>query len=741
MLISASKPARRLASPVITGLLITLAACSGDSGSSTAGLTAPTSPQVASIDVSPAQAALQVDSTVQLSATARDAQGNVMSGISFAWKVDNDSVATVDHNGVVTGQAPGDARVTASADNVVGTGQLKVRSGVTVVADSTQLSLVSDSAERAAGLYRFQVVQGSPPAIKEGDILVGGQDGGFLRRVTSVSTSGNIVTAQTVQAALADAVQDDSFQTQVSLGPGTTTPSAQSAAGVVWGRPRLVSKARGVSISDGGLSLDGLVLIDGQVCSASGSDCADVSLSLPSGEVAFTPEVDVGGKIGFYSIDEFHAIASGDLSYDLTMALTASGTFQAKGETPPLAEFEQPFVVPASPAGGLPIFGFVRLEFKAGYTASAGVAGTISSGFKSSFGLKVGEEYQEGAWNQVFDPTSSFTALPISGSLSGTASVRIYIQPEIDVILYGVAGPFVYAEPYLQGDATLDQTCATYALTAGLDAGVGGEVDILSTTLLRYEEEFDVAERSIGSGQLGCAVRTARIYASSGEGTGSPPSDLWIVPPWSGGVDTLVARVKAADGSEPVITDLARAPDGSLWGTSFNRLWRIDSLTAQATPVMTYGSVSDVNALAFDANGGLFAATLGGSLVKIDLQQKQDNVIGPLGSQYQSWGDLVFGPDGTLYAMVLTTGGKGILVSVDPSTGSATPISGSDVGFDNVWGLAFVGNTLYGLTADPSSGQGALITIDTTTGIGTFVRPLQFSAFGAGASAARGAGG
>ena len=78
---------------------------------------------------------------------------------------------------------------------------------------------------------------------------------------------------------------------------------------------------------------------------------------------------------------------------------------------------------------------------------------------------------------------------------------------------------------------------------------------------------------------------TGRIYASSGQIAfgASGPSDLWIVPPYAAGKDTLVARIKTAAGQQPVITDLARAPNGQLWAMSFDDLYRLDSATGVVT--------------------------------------------------------------------------------------------------------------------------------------------------------------
>lgn len=235
-------------------------------------------------------------------------------------------------------------------------------------------------------------------------------------------------------------------------------------------------------------------------------------------------------------------------------------------------------------------------------------------------------------------------------------------------------------------------------------------------------------------------VAPARIFAASGTGTSYPPSDLYVVSVSAGGADSLVGRIRTSSGSEPVITDVARSPDGSLWGISFTRLYRLDTLTAIATEVGSSSlGLQSANALGFDSDANLYGATgFIGRLLRIDTVTGRATVVGSFGSGFTSWGDIAFAPDGTLFATVKVTGEAGTLVTVDPTNGEARYVSqGTAIGFGNVWGLAFVGPTLYGLTTDVESGKGQLIVIDTNEGTGTLVRELDFNAFGAGLAGGR----
>ena len=222
------------------------------------------------------------------------------------------------------------------------------------------------------------------------------------------------------------------------------------------------------------------------------------------------------------------------------------------------------------------------------------------------------------------------------------------------------------------------------------------------------------------------------IYAESGVVSwwagSSGPSDLYLVSPPASGSDTLIGTIQTADGSQPVITDIALSPSGSLYGCSFDTLYLIDQSTAIATPIGS--GLPSTNALAFDASGQLFGATTSGAFLQIDTNTGGATTVGYYGSGYVASGDLAFAPDGTLYATVTAPGvANDVLVTVDPATGTATRVDpNSDIGWADVYGLAFDGTQLLGLTA---ASPGALIEINTQTGNGTFIRNLTFCAFGA----------
>ena len=114
---------------VATGLTIgttsiTASTTTGTSSSPTtvtsAAVTLTVTATVASITISPASATVAVGGTQQFTATAKDAGGNVISGVVFAWFSSNAGIATIDGNGLAKGvtASPNPVTIQASANGV-----------------------------------------------------------------------------------------------------------------------------------------------------------------------------------------------------------------------------------------------------------------------------------------------------------------------------------------------------------------------------------------------------------------------------------------------------------------------------------------------------------------------------------------------------------------------------------------------------------------------------------------------
>ncbi len=126
----------------------------------TASVTMITQALAVRVKVSPDPLNLEPSDVAPLTATAYDADGNILIGATFEWAGDNDAVAPVDENGKVTAHTDGDAHVTAleTRSGKFGTALVQVRSRVanSVVVDPAERTLYPPSeptAQMSATVY------------------------------------------------------------------------------------------------------------------------------------------------------------------------------------------------------------------------------------------------------------------------------------------------------------------------------------------------------------------------------------------------------------------------------------------------------------------------------------------------------------------------------------------------------------------------------------------------------------
>lgn len=123
---------------------ISLAGCGG--GSSTAGDPFVRS-SVSTISILPATSSMQIGSTEQLQATARDQNGNVVAGASFVFS-GSSAVATVSATGLVKAVSAGTATITVSSEGISASASINV---VPVTPVLTQISVSPSTASIEAG--------------------------------------------------------------------------------------------------------------------------------------------------------------------------------------------------------------------------------------------------------------------------------------------------------------------------------------------------------------------------------------------------------------------------------------------------------------------------------------------------------------------------------------------------------------------------------------------------------------
>jgi uncharacterized protein YjdB len=192
---------------VAAGSATITATCAGKSGTAGVTVTA-TPPVVTTVTVAPSTASVVAGATTPLTATVRDAQGNVMTGQTIVWSTNNAAAATVNSNGVVTGVAAGSATITATCAGKTGS------SAVTVTAPPPPVVTTVTVAPSTASI----VVGATAPLI-----------------ATVRDALGNVMTGQTIvwstNNAAAATVNSSGVVTGVAAGSATITATCAGKAG------------------------------------------------------------------------------------------------------------------------------------------------------------------------------------------------------------------------------------------------------------------------------------------------------------------------------------------------------------------------------------------------------------------------------------------------------------------------------------------------------------------------------
>lgn len=191
------------------------AACSGDSSGP---------PAVASVDVSAPASDLQVGGTLQLTATAKDAKGNALTGRTISWASVSPAIATVSSSGVVTGVTAGSATITATIEGKSGSQTVNVlpppvasvsvtvASGTLQVGQKTQATAVTRDANNNTLTGRTISWSSSNP------------------QIASVSTSGEVTALTAGSTTIIATSEGKSGSAQVTVSSGNPADAPQITA-------------------------------------------------------------------------------------------------------------------------------------------------------------------------------------------------------------------------------------------------------------------------------------------------------------------------------------------------------------------------------------------------------------------------------------------------------------------------------------------------------------------------------
>jgi len=309
---------------------------------------------------------------------------------------------------------------------------------------------------------------GPPPAIKVGTILWGRSGEGFLLRVLSTSTAGNVVTLKTTQAYVTQAVKQGFFGVQRYV------PTLQGA--------RCIEQCQGVTIKP-----------KENVHTTSGPDL-QLTINFPSPKpimgVSISPSMELG-----LAIDEFALqIKPGANELRLKQSFTVKQNFHLELEelstkvSVPLGKISLG-VITLGPFVLVPLFEpTLDLEVSHGPKITLNLGATLE--------LKTDLLYQGGTTKVNATPTLNPVA-DISFTKLKVASLKFKGKSLFSLKLFGVAGPYVAPTSYAKVDFAVDKQQGICAeAKKGLEVSLGLKIGPISdkNKLEQPSVSFTIAE-------------------------------------------------------------------------------------------------------------------------------------------------------------------------------------------------------------------------------------------------------
>ena len=210
---------------------------------------------------------------------------------------------------------------------------------------------------------------------------------------------------------------------------------------------------------------------------------------------------------------------------------------------------------------------------------------------------------------------------------------------------------------------------------------------------------------------------TCTFYAHSG-------NELYEVDPF----EMTAARINASFGGGPnsnaSLLDLDTHSSGTLFGISYDGLYRFDDWAEEWIHVGDYGiEIGGPFGLAIDANDIAYIISED-KVYTVDLRSGEAELLGNMEGDFYASGDCVTNKRDTLFMTSKHDETQDHLVSLSKQSGRGTEVG--PIGYQDVFGLTSAWGQLYGLTRG-----GELISIDATTGEGTPLHTFQIEWFGA----------
>lgn len=366
-----------------------------------------------------------------------------------------------------------------------------VRQEVRVLDASARESLEQFALDLESGRGELRFKAGDPAiaALEAGQIVVtepviGVAPHGFLQRIVEKREEGGETVFSTTQATLEEVFEEaviDYFQTLTAADVVSTTAHYE---GITFDLPDMAnaggSKKVGYEFS---VDFDKvLVDLDGD------HETLDDQLRL-DGKFRFNAGAEAKIDIGWTGLEHFKFLLHVSEEADVKLTGSLKKEFDKKIEVARYSFGSFTIMV-----GPVPVVFAVDMELAVG--ASGQLEAHLVVKAAQSAELKLGAEYKGGKWANLSGFDSSFD-FP-TPEITAKASARGFVKPQLGISIYGLAGPYAFAQAFVEADAEFKRD-PFWTVEAGLDFGMGLVVKLpVVGKLADWHESFEALRKKLG---------------------------------------------------------------------------------------------------------------------------------------------------------------------------------------------------------------------------------------------------
>ncbi|PWI30511.1 hypothetical protein DI383_03410 [Flavobacteriaceae bacterium LYZ1037] len=378
---------------------------------------------------------------------------------------------------------------------------------------TTPQTFVKEESEIVSVSNNSIILTGTQSDIEENDIIVSGANNnapkGFLRKVTSKTSSNGNTILQTQSTTISEAVkyfyeEDEEYEGGINY---TFQPSDQTG--------RNVSQNASMPIT---------ITIDETITTTDGGIPIEVNLT---GSLTITPnitfDIKISNRVFSPAIEEFNFAITTENDFNISLNTEVNASFDTNDIE--LGSFTS---APITITVGIPIVIIPKFTLYIG--ANGDLNASILYTYNNLSTAKSGVTYNNG-WEYLPDNGFSINNQSATATASVSGNLKAYVKPEFSLSLYdeGFVSSGISVEPYARFEGDVSSTEYSWSINGGIDTGAFFKAQAFGFSLVdeEWSDLINIQEWEIASGGYNIATITNPIPTDNSTITEQPVVFSW----------------------------------------------------------------------------------------------------------------------------------------------------------------------------------------------------------------------